>query len=61
MQQVLILGAGKIGALISGFLAESRDYDVHVADVSGNAANAVVAAHGLPNLHAGSAAIWLWR
>ena len=52
MQQVLILGAGKIGALVSGFLAESRDYDVHVADVVGNAANAVVAAHGLDNLHA---------
>jgi saccharopine dehydrogenase-like NADP-dependent oxidoreductase len=52
MQKVLILGAGKIGALISGFLAECRDYEVHVADVNGNAANAVVAAHGLPNLHA---------
>ena len=50
MQTVLILGACKIGALISGFLADSRDYDVHVADVNGNAANAVVAAHGLPNL-----------
>ena len=52
MQKVLILGAGKIGALISGFLAECRDYEVHVADVNGNAANSVVAAHGLPNLHA---------
>ena len=51
-QKVLILGAGKIGALISGFLAECRDYEVHVADVNGNAANSVVAAHGLPNLHA---------
>ena len=37
MQKVLILGAGKIGALISGFLAECRDYEVHVADVNGNA------------------------
>ena len=52
MQKVLILGAGKIGALVSGFLAECRDYEVHVADVNGNAANSVVAAHGLPNLHA---------
>ena len=52
MQQVLILGAGKIGALISGFLAECRDYEVHVADVNGNAANAVCQAHALPNLHA---------
>jgi saccharopine dehydrogenase-like NADP-dependent oxidoreductase len=52
MQTVLILGAGKIGALISGLLAESRDYQVHVADVNGLAARSVVAAHGLPNLHA---------
>jgi saccharopine dehydrogenase-like NADP-dependent oxidoreductase len=52
MQKVLILGAGKIGALISGFLAECREYEVHVADVNGNAANSVVAAHGLANLHA---------
>ena len=52
MQKVLILGAGKIGALISGFLAECRDYEVHVADVNGATARAVVAAHGLPNLHA---------
>ena len=35
MQKVLILGAGKIGALISGLLAESGDYEVHVADVNG--------------------------
>jgi saccharopine dehydrogenase-like NADP-dependent oxidoreductase len=52
MQKVLILGAGKIGALISGLLAESRDYEVHVADVNGQAARSVVAAHALPGLHA---------
>jgi saccharopine dehydrogenase-like NADP-dependent oxidoreductase len=52
MQKVLILGAGKIGALISGLLAESRDYEVHVADVNGHAARSVVAAHALPGLHA---------
>ncbi|HEY4365869.1 MAG TPA: saccharopine dehydrogenase C-terminal domain-containing protein [Steroidobacteraceae bacterium] len=52
MQQVLILGAGKIGALISGLLAESSSYEVHLADVSGSAASAVVNAHGLTNLHA---------
>ena len=33
MHKVLILGAGKIGSLISGLLAESGDYAVHVADV----------------------------
>jgi saccharopine dehydrogenase-like NADP-dependent oxidoreductase len=32
MHKVLILGAGKIGSLISGLLAESDDYEVHVAD-----------------------------
>jgi saccharopine dehydrogenase-like NADP-dependent oxidoreductase len=52
MPNVLILGAGKIGALISGLLAEGGAYGVHLADVSGDAANAVVNAHKLPNLHA---------
>lgn len=52
MQKVLVLGAGKIGALISGLLAECGDYEVHVADVNPAAAPAVVKAHGLPNLHA---------
>lgn len=52
MQKVLILGAGKIGALISGLLAESGSYEVHLADVSANAANSVVNAHRLTNLHA---------
>ena len=52
MQKVLILGAGKIGALISGLLAESGSYEVHLGDVSATAANAVVSAHKLGNLHA---------
>ncbi len=52
MHRVLILGAGKIGALISGLLAESGSYDVHVGDVSATAATTVVDAHGLPHLHA---------
>ena len=42
MHKVLILGAGKIGALISGLLAESGDYDVHVADVNESVARSVV-------------------
>lgn len=45
--KVLVLGAGKIGALISGLLAESNDYQVQLADVDGNAAIGVVHAHGL--------------
>lgn len=52
MAKVLILGAGKIGALISGLLAESGSYEVHLGDVSADAANAVVSAHRLTNLHA---------
>jgi saccharopine dehydrogenase-like NADP-dependent oxidoreductase len=52
MHRVLILGAGKIGSLISGLLAESGDYTVHVADVDAAVAQAVVDAHRLERLHA---------
>jgi saccharopine dehydrogenase-like NADP-dependent oxidoreductase len=52
MNKVLILGAGKIGSLIAGLLAESGDYEVHVSDVNEQVARSVVKAHGLPNLHA---------
>jgi saccharopine dehydrogenase-like NADP-dependent oxidoreductase len=50
MHRVLILGAGKIGALISGLLAESGSYRVQLADVDGAAAEAVVRAHGASHL-----------
>src|SRR5579871_2932188 len=46
MHRVLILGAGKIGALISGLLAESGSYKVQLADMDGAAAESVVRAHG---------------
>jgi saccharopine dehydrogenase-like NADP-dependent oxidoreductase len=52
MHRVLILGAGKIGALISGLLAESGSYRVQLADVDGTAADAVVRAHGAAGLSA---------
>ncbi|HEU4531502.1 MAG TPA: saccharopine dehydrogenase C-terminal domain-containing protein [Steroidobacteraceae bacterium] len=52
MPRVLILGAGKIGALISGLLAESGDYEVQLADVNGKAAESVVKAHAFSNLRA---------
>jgi saccharopine dehydrogenase-like NADP-dependent oxidoreductase len=52
MQNVLILGSGKIGALISGLLAESGSYNVQLADVDGAAAEAVAKAHASPNLQA---------
>jgi saccharopine dehydrogenase-like NADP-dependent oxidoreductase len=50
MKNVLVLGAGKIGALISGLLAESGDYHVQLADTVEGAAEKVVDAHGLDNL-----------
>jgi saccharopine dehydrogenase-like NADP-dependent oxidoreductase len=46
MQDVLVLGAGKIGALISGLLAESGDYRVQLADSAEGASRKVVDAHG---------------
>ena len=46
----LILGAGKIGALISGLLAESGAYKVNLCDVDGAAADSVARAHGHANL-----------
>ena len=52
MHRVLILGAGKIGALISGLLASSGAYQVQLADVDGAVAEAVVRAHGAPGLSA---------
>jgi saccharopine dehydrogenase-like NADP-dependent oxidoreductase len=50
MHRVLILGAGKIGALISGLLSESGSYNVFLGDVDGPTANAVVRAHSSANL-----------
>jgi len=52
MHRVLILGAGKIGALISGLLAESGSYTVFLGDVSGPTAHSVVRAHGSAHLTA---------
>jgi len=52
MPEVLVLGAGKIGALISGLLAQSGAYVVHLADRDGEAAAAVARAHNLPGLQA---------
>ncbi len=52
MHRVLVLGAGKIGALISGLLGESGDYHIDLADLDGAAAESVVKAHGLANVRA---------
>ena len=50
MQDILVLGAGKIGALISGLLAESGDYRVQLADSADGAAKEVANGHGLDNI-----------
>ncbi len=47
MHRVLVLGSGKIGSLISGLLAGSGDYEVHLADSRPGAAREVATAHGL--------------
>ena len=52
MQDILVLGAGKIGALIAGLLGESGDYRVQLADSRPNAAAEVAAAHGLDTIRA---------
>jgi saccharopine dehydrogenase-like NADP-dependent oxidoreductase len=50
MQHILVLGAGKIGALIAGLLAESGSYRVQLADSEPGVAQAVAAAHGLDSI-----------
>ena len=52
MQEILVLGAGKIGALITGLLADSGEYHVQLADKEVNAADEVIKAHGHGNLEA---------
>jgi len=52
MHRVLVLGAGKIGALISGLLAQANDYEVRLADVNGDTAASVARAHDRRNLSA---------
>jgi saccharopine dehydrogenase-like NADP-dependent oxidoreductase len=50
MHRVLVLGAGKIGALISGPLAEDGGYGVQLAGVNPDSARAVARAHGRRSL-----------
>ena len=52
MQDILVLGAGKIGALSSGLLAESGDYRVQLGDSKPGAAAEVASAHDNPNVAA---------
>ena len=50
MHTVLVLGAGKIGALIAGLLAHSGSYQVCLADRDAAAAAGVARAHGIPTI-----------
>ena len=50
MRNVLVLGAGKIGALIAGLLAKSGDYRVTLGDRDPGIAEAVADAHGLDGI-----------
>jgi saccharopine dehydrogenase-like NADP-dependent oxidoreductase len=52
MQEILVLGAGKIGALISGLLAESGSYRVQLADAEAGVAKSVAMAHRLDAISA---------
>ena len=52
MQEILVLGAGKIGALISGLLAESGSYRVQLADAMPGVASSVAEAHRLDAISA---------
>ena len=45
MHRVLVLGAGKIGSLLSGLLASSGDYEIGLADANSKAAESVAASH----------------
>ncbi len=50
MNRILVLGAGKIGSLIAGLLAEVGDYEVHLADSRSGVADEVAQAHGSPRI-----------
>ena len=52
MKTILVLGAGKIGSLISGLLAESGSYRILLADSRHGAAAEVADAHGLKTITA---------
>lgn len=51
MQQVLIMGAGKIGTLIAFLLSESGDYQVYLADVAINRSELTRLAEKTQHLH----------
>lgn len=52
MKKVVVLGAGKIGALISGLLGESGDYEVDLLDKDQAQVEKVAAAHEMSSVKA---------
>ena len=50
MYNVMITGAGKIGSLIACLLAESRDYQVHLADVEFTGTDVIRLLEALPEI-----------
>ncbi len=51
MKNILVLGAGKIGSLISCLLAHSGDYRVYLGDIDGTVLGRIRDALHHPNLH----------
>jgi len=52
MYNVMITGAGKIGSLIACLLADSNDYQVHLADVEFSGTDVVRLLHQMPEIKA---------
>ena len=50
MKPILVLGAGKIGSLVAGLLAESGSYRVQLADAAADTAADVASAHKLETI-----------
>ncbi len=50
MHNVMITGAGKIGSLIACLLAESNDYQVHLADIEFSGSDVTRLLHAMPEI-----------
>ena len=50
MHNVMIMGAGKMGSLIACLLADSREYQVHLADMDFSGADAIRLLHAMPDI-----------
>lgn len=50
MYNVLVTGAGKIGSLIACLLADSKDYQVHLADIEFDGTDVTRLLHAMPEI-----------